>query len=234
MCALSAVSSHFFYLLLCRLTVQHIPEKQAIVHQFYKCSLSVQDTDAFCRSTLCDPAVSSLISTACIPYAFDRRSRRLGNLTRQLRPSSFPYCAFLHPTTARPHAPFTLAGVQEGPCGPAELLAKAQAALGEVARASEAAQREQQSLALQRSVREQQDAELAASMEADRARAAEREAQTAREREAKILEDAKTESERCASLPLPILCLCRCSVSLVVRNHFENHFAVGQVPARTV
>jgi hypothetical protein len=179
----------------------------------------LQDTETFCRETLCNPAVSVSLSESCIPYTFARRSRRVAELCRQLGPTSFPYCAFLQPTSAHAHASFSLIGAQEGPCSPEELLDKVQAALTEMQHTLDAAQRRQHSLARERSVREQQDAELAASMEMDQARAAEREAQAAREHAAQVHEEQKAEAERFGSFSLIgstslliVKCTCVCFV----------------------
>jgi FAS-associated factor 2 len=132
-----------------------------------------QDTDGFCKDTLCSPAFVDYLNSTFISWGGDIRNPEAYRLASNLRVSKYPYCALLAFSGPRTR----LITFTEGPVRPEALAELLQAALvghGGLLWEDRLLQEQRDN---DRRLREEQDAEYQRSLEADRARALEKQKQ---------------------------------------------------------
>lgn len=131
-----------------------------------------QDTDAFCRGTLCNPAFAAFVNEHFVAWGGDLRSSDAFRLASSLRVARYPYIALLAFSGPRTR----LITCVEGRMAPQQLQEVLQGGMNGhgVLLWQERLEREQRET--DRRLREEQDAEYQRSLEADRQREAAREA----------------------------------------------------------
>lgn len=169
----------------------------------------MQNTPQFCETVLCNPQVTAYARTHFITWAAEVGTPGASQLTDLLRISSFPYLAVLATSTSPAAAASASTTVHRRPQtlrmlssidGAASVDAVMRALEGAVAAASAStrgATRRATAAAEARSVRQEQDAALAASMAEDRRRAEAAEEERRRVEAAQQAEDDARRAEEC-------------------------------------
>lgn len=205
------------------------------------CSLSdpsaMQNTPQFCETVLCDPRVTAYARSHFITWAAQVGTPAASQLTDLLRISSFPYLAVLaaSPSTSaaaststtihrRPQALRMLASI-DGAASVEAVLRALEGAVSAASASNRGATRRATAAAEARSVREEQDAALAASMAEDRRRAEAAEAERRRVEAARQAQEDAQRADECAPpWPSQHLCASRC------HGHFCMTVALQQHP----
>jgi len=131
-----------------------------------------EDTQRFCRDTLCDEVLVDFMRENLIVWGGDVTRSEAHAVSLALQHTTFPHLALVL-AGAKP----TLLSSFPGHCSPDELLHRLAQAVEDHSAALTAARRESEEMQYNRMLRAQQDAEFEASLAADRAREAAREAQ---------------------------------------------------------
>ncbi|KAI7840654.1 hypothetical protein COHA_005675 [Chlorella ohadii] len=131
-----------------------------------------QDTDAFCRGTLCDPGFAAFVNQHFVAWGGDLRRSDAFRLASSLRVARYPYTALLAFSGPRTR----LITCVEGRMDPQRLQDVLQAGLNDHGALLWQERLEREQRETDRRLREEQDAEYQRSLEADRQREAAREA----------------------------------------------------------
>lgn len=148
-----------------------------------------QDSQRFCRDTLCSPAFVDYINSTFVSWGGDVRYPEANRLASSLQVSKYPYCALLAFSGARTR----LLTYAEGMVGPEALAEALQTSLVEHEGILWEERLIQEQRDQDRRLREEQDAEYQRSLEADRLKQQERQR---REEEERRLQVEKEEEER--------------------------------------
>ncbi|KAK9806360.1 hypothetical protein WJX72_011391 [[Myrmecia] bisecta] len=151
-----------------------------------------QDTDRFCRGTLCSPGVVEYVNANFVAWGGNIRFADAYRLSSSLRVTSYPFVAVLAFSGQRTR----LVSAVEGYGSPTELIDHLFRAVNDHGAYLVAEQAEQQERAYNRQLREEQDAEYQRSLQADQKRERERaEARAKEELEAKAVAEAAARAE---------------------------------------
>ncbi|KAK7469954.1 hypothetical protein BaRGS_00036058 [Batillaria attramentaria] len=122
-----------------------------------------QDTDSFCRSTLCDPQVVSFLNTNMLVWACNTGSPEGYRVSQALKENTYPFLGLI---VLRDNRMTAVARI-EGPIGPAELVTRLETVMRENEASLVAARAEREERQFNQTLRQQQDEAYLESLRAD-------------------------------------------------------------------
>lgn len=157
-----------------------------------------EDTDEFCRQTLCDPDFVQYVNSTFLCWGGDIRKSDPFTFSSQLHVAHYPYIALLSGSNERTKK----VASSEGLAPPSHIMQMLQPAVEEHGAQLVADQADHNERQLNRRLREEQDAEyqrsLLADQEREKQRVAEREAQEEQQRAAQQAQDAERAEQEAA------------------------------------
>lgn len=151
-----------------------------------------QDSEKFCRDTLCSPAFVDYVNSTFVSWGGDVRNPEAHRLALSLQVCKYPYCALLAFSGARTR----LLTYTEGVVSPEALAEALQASFAEHEGILWEERLIQEQRNQDRRLREEQDAEYQRSLEADRSKQIERQRQEEQEQMMKREREEKERLER--------------------------------------
>jgi FAS-associated factor 2 len=151
-----------------------------------------EDSDRFCRDTLCSPAFVDYVNSTFVSWGGDVRSPEASRLASSLQVCKYPYCALLAFSGARTR----LLTYTEGMVRPEALAESLQSTLVEHEGILWEERLIQEQRDQDRRLREEQDAEYQRSLEADRLKQQQRQQKEEEERRAQMLKEKEERIQR--------------------------------------
>lgn len=138
-----------------------------------------QDTDKFCRVTLCTPEIRQFVNTSMLFWACDTNSPEGYRVSQALRENTYPFLALIVLRDNR----MTVVARIEGPIEKEDLRQRLQIIMADNESVLVAARADREERSFNQSLRQQQDEAYQASLRADQEKARKKKEEEDRERE---------------------------------------------------